>query len=96
MRIYDPDGIFLERFESKRYPTVMIPGRCVSINYQGSENGSRIVTSQSMPGVTATTSASGLADFSRNRSKVKAVPGTWTYKMTLGFCMFQIIFNVQI
>jgi hypothetical protein len=66
----------------------MITGKCLSIDYQTTENATKIATSQLMPGLNTTTSASGMAHFHKgkgNKDK-ETIPGAWTYKMTLGFC----------
>lgn len=65
-----------------RYPTVMISGSCVAYDFQANESTTNIVTSQLMPGMNTTTSASGLIEF-RSRRNVKN-PGIYDYKMTLG------------
>lgn len=61
-------------YESMRYPSVQIMGRCVSINYKANEKGSSITTSQIMPGMNTTTSVS-----THGRGNA-----TWIYRMTLG------------
>lgn len=63
-------------YEVKRYPTVQIMGRCVSINYKANKNGAKITMTQSMPGMNTTVAES-------TNAFVKGT-GKWTYKTTLG------------
>jgi hypothetical protein len=66
----------------------MVMGKCVSVNFQFKGDSVKIVSSQVMPGINETTSASGVAEFSKLRGKSSEVAGSWQYKITLGLCRF--------
>lgn len=66
-------------YEVKRYPTIQIMGRCVSINYKSDTKGAKITTTQVMPGMNTTASES-VNGFDKGSGK-------WSYKTTLGLGM---------
>jgi hypothetical protein len=65
----------------------MVMGKCVSVNFQFKGDSVKIVSSQVMPGINETTSASGVAEFSKLHGK-SSVAGSWQYKITLGLRKF--------